>query len=148
MSRFWFSNPRSLINTRKSKSPRRVPWGPPTGSDLILEFFPLYLTIILLSFRNAITIFKSQPGTPMSQSLVIRILWFCLLNALEKSTIQARIATWSLPSCFQRIKFIQAGAELGQAQLQLELGFTLIKVYCIILMVTNYHYISLSTISV
>ena len=42
----------------------------------------------------------------------------------------------------------QAEAELGQAQLQLELGFTLIKVYCIILMITNYHYISLSTISV
>ena len=30
----------------------------------------------------------------------------------------------------------QAGAELGQAQLQLELGFTLIKV-CIILMIQN-----------
>ena len=41
----------------------------------------------------------------------------------------------------------QAGAELGQAKLQLELGFTLIKVCCIILMITNYHYISLSTIS-
>ena len=41
----------------------------------------------------------------------------------------------------------QAGAELGQAQLQLGLGFTLIKVCCIILMITNYHYISLSTIS-
>ena len=41
----------------------------------------------------------------------------------------------------------QAGAELGQAQLQLELSFTLIKVCCIILMITNYHYISLSTIS-
>ena len=38
-------------------------------------------------------------------------------------------------------------AELGQAQLQLELGFTLIKVCCIILMITNYHYKSLSTIS-
>ena len=31
----------------------------------------------------------------------------------------------------------QAGAELGQAQLQLELGFTLIKVCCISLMITN-----------
>ena len=31
----------------------------------------------------------------------------------------------------------QAGAELGQAQLQLELGFTLIKVCCITLMITN-----------
>ena len=41
----------------------------------------------------------------------------------------------------------QAGAELGQAQLQLELAFTLNKVCCIILMITNYHYISLSTIS-
>ena len=41
----------------------------------------------------------------------------------------------------------QAGAELGQAQLQLELGFTLIKVCCIILIITNYHYILLSTIS-
>ena len=40
----------------------------------------------------------------------------------------------------------QAGAELGQAQLQLELGFTLLKVCCIIWMITNYHYISLSTI--
>ena len=36
----------------------------------------------------------------------------------------------------------QAEAELGQAQLQLELGFTLIKVCRIILMITNYHYIS------
>ena len=36
----------------------------------------------------------------------------------------------------------QAGAELGQAQLQLELEFTLIKVWCIILMITNYHYLS------
>ena len=36
-------------------------------------------------------------------------------------------------------KETQAGAELGQAQLQLELGFTLIKVCCIILMITNYH---------
>ena len=39
-----------------------------------------------------------------------------------------------------------AGAELGQAQLQLELGLPLIKVCCIILMITNYHYILLSTI--
>ena len=31
----------------------------------------------------------------------------------------------------------QAGAELGQAQLQLERGFTLIKVCCISLMITN-----------
>ena len=31
----------------------------------------------------------------------------------------------------------QAGAELGQAQLQLEIGFTLIKVCCISLMITN-----------
>ena len=45
-----------------------------------------------------------------------------------------------------RKTFKQAGTELGQAQLQLELGFTLIKVCCIILMITNYHYISLSTI--
>ena len=36
----------------------------------------------------------------------------------------------------------QAGTELGQAQLQLELGFILIKVCCITLMITNYHYIS------
>ena len=36
----------------------------------------------------------------------------------------------------------QAGAELGQAQLQLALGFTLIKVCCITLMITNYHCIS------
>ena len=36
----------------------------------------------------------------------------------------------------------QAGAELGQAQLQLELGFTLIKVYYLTLMIINYHYIS------
>ena len=36
----------------------------------------------------------------------------------------------------------QAGTELGQAQLQLELGFTLIGVCCITLMITNYHYIS------
>ena len=41
----------------------------------------------------------------------------------------------------------QAGAELGQAQTQLELGFTLIKVCCIMLIITNYHYISLSTIN-
>ena len=39
----------------------------------------------------------------------------------------------------------QAGAELGQAQLQLELGFTVFKVCCIILMISKYHYISLST---
>ena len=38
----------------------------------------------------------------------------------------------------------QARADLGQAQLQLELGFTLIKVCCIILMITNYHYINKS----
>ena len=38
----------------------------------------------------------------------------------------------------------QAGAELGHAQLQLELGFTLIKVCCITLMISNYHYIALS----
>ena len=36
----------------------------------------------------------------------------------------------------------QAGDEQGQAQLQLDLGFTLIKVCCIALMITNYHYIS------
>ena len=36
-----------------------------------------------------------------------------------------------------KIKEEQAGAELGQAQLQLELGFTLIKVCCISLMITN-----------
>ena len=39
----------------------------------------------------------------------------------------------------------KTGDELGQAQLELELGFTLIKVCCIILIITNYHYISLST---
>ena len=44
-----------------------------------------------------------------------------------------------------RRKEEQAGAELGQAQLQLELGFTLFKVCCITLMNTNYHYILLST---
>ena len=32
---------------------------------------------------------------------------------------------------------VQAGTDLGQAQLQLELGFTLIKVCCITLMITN-----------
>ena len=32
----------------------------------------------------------------------------------------------------------QAGAELGQAQLKLELGFTSIKICCITLMITNY----------
>ena len=31
----------------------------------------------------------------------------------------------------------QAGTELGQAQLQLELSFTLIKICCITLMITN-----------
>ena len=36
----------------------------------------------------------------------------------------------------------QAGTELGQAQLQLELRFTLNKVSCITLMITNYHCIS------
>ena len=36
----------------------------------------------------------------------------------------------------------QAGTELGQAQLQLELGFNLIKVCYLTLMITNYHYIS------
>ena len=41
----------------------------------------------------------------------------------------------------------QAGAELGQAQLQLERGFTLIMVHCITFMITNYHYILLSTTS-
>ena len=41
----------------------------------------------------------------------------------------------------------KTGDELGQAQLELELGFTLIKVCCIILIISNYHYISLSTIS-
>ena len=49
--------------------------------------------------------------------------------------------------CKLIIRIKQAGAELGQAQLQLELGFTLIQVCCIILMITNYYYISLSTIS-
>ena len=38
-------------------------------------------------------------------------------------------------------KFIkQAGTELGKAQLQLKLGYTLIEVCCITLMITNYHY--------
>ena len=45
-----------------------------------------------------------------------------------------------------RLKKKQAGAELGQAQLELDLGYTLIKACCIILIITNYHYISLSTI--
>ena len=36
----------------------------------------------------------------------------------------------------------QAGTELGQAQLQLELGFTLIKVWYLTLMITDYIYIS------
>ena len=39
------------------------------------------------------------------------------------------------------IVYEQAGTELGQAQLQLELGFTLM-VCCITLMITNYHCIS------
>ena len=36
----------------------------------------------------------------------------------------------------------QAWAELGQAQLQMELGFTLINVCLITLMITDYYYIS------
>ena len=35
-------------------------------------------------------------------------------------------------------KWKQAGAELRQAQLKLELGFTLIKICCISLLITNY----------
>ena len=35
------------------------------------------------------------------------------------------------------VKVKQAGAELGQAQLQLELGFTLLG--CITLIITNYY---------
>ena len=31
----------------------------------------------------------------------------------------------------------QAETEVGQAKLQLELGFTLVKVFCITLMITN-----------
>ena len=55
--------------------------------------------------------------------------------------------TWKQTSHKNEESRKQAGAELGQAQLQLELGFTLIKFCCIILMITNYHYKSLSTIS-
>ena len=65
-----------------------------------------------------------------------------------------KVLTWckSLQRCFNDIRpyykiLQQAWVELGQAQLQLDLGFTLIKICCIILMITNYHYISLSTIS-
>ena len=59
------------------------------------------------------------------------LIAFCTFPFLNHETIEKK----------------QLGAELGQAQLQLELGFTLIKVCCSILMITNYHYISLSTIN-
>ena len=53
-------------------------------------------------------------------------------------------ATFFLVNCHQSkgiVDILKAGTELGQAQLQLELVFTLIKVCFITLMITNYHYI-------
>ena len=98
----------SFIKTIKSRSPSKVPWGPPHGRLLWDEVAPLNRTTMVLSFRNAITILSNQAGTPMSDSLVIRILWFYLLNALLKSIIQARIAVGSLFSWLDRTKFMNS----------------------------------------
>ena len=70
-------------------------------------------------------------------------------NLHEKLSTMVQVTFWVRSNLIKMISLKeQAGTELDQAQLQLELGFTLIKVCCIILMITNYHYISLSTISV
>ena len=57
-------------------------------------------------------------------------IYYVVLPALYGTTNYCRENTYD-----QKIK--QGGAELGQAQIQLELGFTLIKVCCISLMITN-----------
>ena len=68
---------------------------------------------------------------------ILIMIKYCILSMVE------------IPHAEKPLKIIsnqclkQARAELGQAQLQLELGFTLITVCCITLMITNYHYISL-----
>ena len=70
----WSANSASFISTRNNNSPRRVPRGPPPGRDLGEDVAPFYLTTMDLPVRNAITIFKSHAGTPISDSFVIRIL--------------------------------------------------------------------------
>ena len=42
----------------------------------------LYLRIMDLSLRKAMTSFRSQPGTPMSLRIIMRVLWSILLKAL------------------------------------------------------------------
>ena len=57
--------------------------------------------------------------------IIVKICHFLLLNMTITEVRKTKIMGK------------QAGAELGQAQLQLELGFTFIKVCCITLMITN-----------
>ena len=74
---------------------------------LVFEVPPLYLSTISLSVRNPITIFRSQPGTPISLRIVITILWLILLKAFEKSIITANTAWGTARSWLKRMKLIK-----------------------------------------
>ena len=64
-------------------------------------------------------------------------------NLHEKLSTLVQVTFWVRANLIKMISLKeQAGTEPDQAQLQLELGFTLIKVCCIALIITNCHYIS------
>ena len=64
-------------------------------------------------------------------------------NLHEKLSTLVQVTFWVRSNLIKMISLKeQAGTELCQAQIQLELGFTLIEVCCITLMITNYHYTS------
>ena len=68
----------------KKKQTKQVPCEPPLGRALGEE---VALTTILLLSKKAMTIPRSQAGTPMSDSLVMSILWFWQLTAWIMCTV-------------------------------------------------------------
>ena len=66
----------------------------------------LYLRIIDLSLRKAMTSLRSQPGTPMSLRIVISVLWSILLNALLIKQIESYFKILSFLNSYINIIFI------------------------------------------
>ena len=69
----------SIINISK---PKVVPAGPPPGINLGLLVPPSTDIFIVRFLRKPLTILINQPGTPIENRIVKKVLWFCRLKAL------------------------------------------------------------------
>ena len=108
--------------------------------------------------RDSPSIYYSQGRQPNILSSSFPLLYHCMaaseqtlnkanfnyVNSYCTLIVQLPSKLSLSKSAFGKDRYKQG---LNWANLKLKLGFTLNKVCCIILMITNYHYISLSTIS-